>query len=202
MHKLLKILMGCLLGSIGIILLRHAHLVTGGVPGLALGVSYLLGVPFSLIYLVISIPFYILSIMRMGWNFTLWTGFAAVSLSFMTDLDRYLPAFIVPDWAGAILGGVFLGFCLSFLFLNGASLGGVNILVLYLHKRFGWDPGKTTFIIDSTITIFGIYAVGLWKGMYSILSVVILSAIISYYKGQIAAADVPGDNLAIDEKNM
>jgi len=186
-NKLVNILIGCFISGIGILILRHSHLVTGGVPGLALSLSYLLGIPFSVLFLAINTPFYILSIMRMGWNFTLSTLFAAITLAFMTELDRYIPTVIIPDWAGAIFGGAFVGFGLSFLFWNGSSLGGVNILVLYLNKRFGWDPGKMTFFIDSAVILSGVYTVGLWKGIFSIISVVILSAIISYFKGRIAA---------------
>lgn len=189
MHKIGKIMIGCLLCSIGILFLRHAHLVTGGIPGLTLSLSYLLGIPFSGLFLLTNIPFYILSLMRMGLGFTLSSIFAAIVLSSMTEIDRYIPAFVMSDWAGALFGGIFVGFGLSFLFLNRSSLGGVNILVLYLQKRFGWDPGKITFCIDSSIVISGIYTIGLWKGFYSLVSVVILSTIISYFKGRIAAQE-------------
>ncbi len=189
MTKLLNILIGCLISSVGILILRHSHLITGGVPGLALSLSYQLGTTFSIIYMGVSIPFYILSIMRMGWDFTLSTLLATIMLSCLTALDEYIPAYIVPDWFGAVFGGGFVGVGLAYLFWNGSSLGGVNILVLYLHKKFNWDPGRTTFFIDSAITILGFCIVGLWKGFYSLLSVVIVSTILSYFKGKIAAAN-------------
>jgi uncharacterized membrane-anchored protein YitT (DUF2179 family) len=68
----------------------------------------------------------------------------------------------------------FAGLGLSLLFWNGSSLGGVNILMLYLQKKYGWDPGKSTFLIDFGIVMTGVYTVGLLKGLYSILSVVVL----------------------------
>ncbi|MZP29566.1 YitT family protein [Heliobacterium undosum] len=186
MKNLLHILLGCVVAGAGIILLKHAHLVTGGTPGLALSLSYLLGASFSVVYLSVNIPFYILSILRMGWSFTLKTLLATGILSSITMVDRLLPDFFVPDWAGALFGGILVGLGLAYLFINGSSLGGVNILVIYLHKQFGWDPGKSTFVIDTLIVLSGLYTVGLAKGFFSVLSVVILSFIISRAKGRIA----------------
>lgn len=190
LRKTLYVILGCLIVCMGVILLQHSHLVTGGTTGIALGVSYFFNIPFSIALMMVSIPFYLLSIFRMGWNFTLSTFFAVLVLSFMSGINQWIPDFIIPEYIGAILGGALLGFGLSLLFLNGSSLGGVNVLVLYLQKTFGWDPGKVTFVADSIVVLFGVYSIGLVKGIYSILSVVILSGIISYYKGKIRAANL------------
>lgn len=191
MRKIMNIIIGCLLCSLGILALRHAHLVTGGIPGLALSLSYLFNVPFAVLFLAVNSPFYLLSVLRMGWNFTLSTLLAAIILSALTAIDSFLPDFYLPDYLGALAGGGLVGFGLSYLFWNNASLGGVNILVLYLQQRLGWDPGKTTFVMDCTVVLSGVYSVGLLKGLYSVLSVVIISAIISYYKGRIANRNQP-----------
>ncbi len=199
MQRVLNIIVGCFLCSIGILALHHAHLVTGGVPGLSLGFSYLLGVPFAPVFLAVNLPFYILSISRMGWNFTLSTVFAAIILSLITAIDQLLPNVILPEWIGALLGGAFVGFGLSYLFWNGASLGGANILMLYLQRRFNWDPGITTFVMDFAVVLSGVYSVGVVKGIYSVLSVILISMIISYFKGRIASRTmsvVPTSELA------
>ena len=190
MQRTLNIILGCFIVCMSVIILHHSHLVTGGTTGIALGVSYLFNMPFSVALMVVSIPFYILSIFRMGWNFTLSTFFAVLTLSLMAGIDQWLPDFIIPEYIGAVLGGGLLGLGLSLLFWNGSSLGGVNVLVLYLQKRWGWDPGKVTFVVDSIIVVFGIYSVGIVKGIYSILSVIILSSIISYFKRKIATANL------------
>jgi uncharacterized membrane-anchored protein YitT (DUF2179 family) len=140
---------------------------------------------------MVNLPFYILSIMKMGLDFTLSTLLSAGILSLLTAIDQFIPDIIVPEWTGALLGGGLVGFGLSYLFCNGSSLGGVNILVLYLQRKLGWDPGKTTFVIDFAVVLSGVYSVGLIKGAYSILSIVIVSTIISYFKGRIANKNVP-----------
>lgn len=187
MHKFGHIVAGCFISMIGILILRQAHLVTGGAPGLALAISYLTDLPFSVMFIVVNLPFYGLSLWKMGWDFTLSTLLAAVILAGLTGIDWGIARLILPDAVSAILGGAIAGFGLSYLFWNGASLGGVNILVLYLNRQFGWDPGKVTLVVDCTVVLTGIYAVGLRKGLFSLLSVVVLSLVISFFKGKIAA---------------
>jgi uncharacterized membrane-anchored protein YitT (DUF2179 family) len=179
--------MGCMIVSIGIMILKHAQLVTGGTAGIALSLSYLWNTSFSTTFLVVNIPFYLLSILRMGWSFTLSTLFAVVSLSLMTEFTPWVANLAIPVLVGSVLGGLIVGAGLILLFTNGSSLGGANILTLYLQKRFGWDPGKTTFVIDFLVVVSGIYSVGLMKGLYSILSILVLSCVISVYKNKIAA---------------
>lgn len=53
------------------------------------------------------------------------------------------------------------------------------------------DPGKTSFVMDSAVVLTGVYSVGLVKGIFSVLSVVLVAVIISYYKGLIANRIMP-----------
>lgn len=190
MGKVLNIILGCLIVCAGILVLSHSKLVTGGTAGLALGITYLFNIPFYAAFMVVNVPFYVLSIFRMGWNFTLSTFFAVLTLSIMTGVNQWIPDFFIPEYIGTVLGGGLFGLGLSLLFLNGSSLGGVNVLVIYLQKKLGWDPGKVTFIFDFLIVAVGVYSVGLVKGIYSVLSLIILCCIISYFKGRIAAANL------------
>ncbi len=187
MIKLLKVLLGCFFTSIGIVFFQHAHIVTGGTAGLALNLSYSLKMSFPYVFFIVNLPFYILSIMKMGWNFTLTTLFAVVSVSFLTKIIQMIPEFIFPVWGDVLIGGGFVGVGLSLLFLNKSSLGGTGILTMYLQQRFGWDPGKINLFLDAAIVGSGIFTVGLWKSFFSILSVVVISCIISFFKGRIAS---------------
>ncbi|WP_034670522.1 YitT family protein [Ectobacillus panaciterrae] len=189
MIKIINILFGCLITSIGVLLLRHAHIITGGTAGLSLSLSYILNMPFATLFFAVNIPFYVFSFIRMGWKFTVSTIFAVTILSLMTGVDRWLPPFSIPALLGAVVGGIIIGFGLSILFLNNSSLGGANILALFLQKRFNWNPGKINFLFDFLVVISGIYSVGVTKGIYSILSISIISSIISYFKNKIANRD-------------
>ncbi|MDL4841047.1 YitT family protein [Aquibacillus rhizosphaerae] len=186
MKKLLFVLFGIVLVSIGVITLKHSQIVTGGTAGLALNLSYLFHTPFSIFFFLVNIPFYIFSFIRMGWKFTLSTIFSVSLLSILTSFDPLLPSFSVPIWIGTILGGGLIGVGLSILFANGSSLGGANILALFLHKRYNLNPGTTTFVFDFIVVLTSLYSVGLVKGVSSVFSIAVTSVVISYFKNKIA----------------
>ena len=107
-----------------------------------------------LAFFLINLPFYGLAIWRMGWQFTLRTVCAVGLVSLLAELT--------PQWIGfaqlnvvyaALFGGFAMGLGLLMLFRHRASLGGVNILALYLQERFGLRAGKVQMGIDVVIVL-------------------------------------------------
>ncbi|WNS45353.1 YitT family protein [Paenibacillus sp. MMS20-IR301] len=186
MQQILKVLLGTLIVSLGVLILKRSEITTGGTVGLSLSLSYWLGSSFPLTYCLVNIPFYVLSLFKMGWRFTASTLFAVSSLSLMSAAAARLPQFVLPGWFGAIIGGCIMGLGMSYLFLNGSSLGGSNILALMFQKKFGWNPGKVMFVLDGLIIAGSFYSIGLFKSIYSIASIVILSYLISLFKSRFA----------------
>lgn len=186
MKKLLFIFIGCLLTSLGIVILKNAHIVTGGTAGLSLSLSYLLSKPFAIIFFLVNLPFYIFSIIRMGWKFTLSTIGSVTLMSLLSAYEQWIPAFSIPMIIGSILGGFIIGIGLIMVFMEGSSLGGANILALFLQKRFNINPGKVNFIFDLIVVISSIYTVGFTRGIFSIISIAVTSKVISYFKNEIA----------------
>ncbi len=188
--KWLFIFLGCLITSIGVIILKHSYIVTGGTAGLSLSLSYLTGSSFALVFFIVNLPFYIFSFIRMGVTFTLSTIASVTLLSCITMIDHWLPTFSIPSAVGAIIGGFIVGLGLSLVFINGSSLGGANILALFLQKRFGTNPGLVNFLFDFIVVTTSIYTVGLLRGVLSILSIFVTARVISYFKKEIAQGHV------------
>jgi len=172
--------------SAGVLALRHAHLITGGTTGLALSAAYWTGLPFSAWFVAVNLPFYLFSLRHMGWRFTVSTLLSVTAVSTLTAVDTVLPPFALPPAVGAVAGGLLIGWGLVRLFASGSSLGGANILALYLHRRFGWDPGTVTFAFDAVVILTGTVQVGVWNGLWSVVSIYILAKIISRQKNRIA----------------
>ncbi|UTR09817.1 YitT family protein [Evansella sp. LMS18] len=186
MQKILNMILGCLIVSLGIFILQSSEIITGGTAGLALSLAYTASASFALMFLFINIPFYVLAFFKLGWKFTISTIFAVTLLSGMSEIVQLLPAATVHPLAGAVIGGTVIGLGLSLLFMNGSSLGGANILSLFLQQKYGWDPGRTLFIFDFLVILTGLYSVGIIRGIYSVISVIFISLIISYFKSKIA----------------
>ncbi|MBW8859181.1 MAG: YitT family protein, partial [Caulobacter sp.] len=64
------LLIGSSFIAVGLTLLKAAGLVTGGVAGVALIISYLTHWPVGVVFLALNIPFYVLAQRTLGWMFT------------------------------------------------------------------------------------------------------------------------------------
>jgi uncharacterized membrane-anchored protein YitT (DUF2179 family) len=145
---------GTLFVALGLALFTRAGLLTGGTAGIALLAHYASGIGFGLLFFCINLPFYALAWKRLGAAFTLKT-FVAVSLlaALVSVLPRWAPIGAVDPWFAALGGGLLLGAGFLVLFRHHASLGGLNVLVLFLQERFGWRAGWVQLGIDAAILL-------------------------------------------------
>lgn len=191
MQKWLQIAIGCLITASGLLLLRHAGIVTGGTAGLSLSLAPLLGGSFPILFALLNLPFFLFSYFYMGKAFTVKTIIAIAILTAMTSVDTLLPGFVLPPLAGAIAGGILIGIGITALFRNGASLGGATLLALYLHKRHGMNPGKTNFLFDFIVVLTSLASLSLLNGLISALSIAVTSVILSLLKRKIMQKSSP-----------
>ncbi|MGE5622836.1 MAG: YitT family protein, partial [Bacillota bacterium] len=148
------LLSGTLLVSLGVAMLGKAHLITGGTVGLAFLLHYFTGISFGKLFFTINLPFYYLAVKKMGWQFTIKTFSAILLLSGMSELLPLVFSMdsIHPAYAAA-MGGLLCGVGLLVLFRHKASLGGFNVLVLYLQERYGLRAGAVQLALDGAILL-------------------------------------------------
>lgn len=167
---------GTLFVALGVVLFRHAGLLTGGTAGLAFLLHYATEWNFSLIFFVINLPFYGLAWQRMGPVFAVKT-FAAVGL--LAVLVQWVPSWIeigaLNTGFAAVAGGLLTGAGMLMLFRHRASLGGFNVLVLYLQERFGWRAGKVQMAMDCAIVLAAFGVVDLERIAWSVVGAVALN---------------------------
>lgn len=145
---------GALFVALGLTLFKHAGLVTGGTAGLAFVAHYALGVPFGAAFFVINLPFYALAWQRMGRQFTLKTFLSVALLSATAELlPMVLTLQQVQPVFAAVAGGLLMGAGMIMLFRHHASLGGMNVVVLWLQEHRGWRAGRVQMVIDLTILL-------------------------------------------------
>jgi uncharacterized membrane-anchored protein YitT (DUF2179 family) len=169
---------GTLFVALGVVMFGHAGLLTGGTAGIAFLIHYAYSadISFSLAFFVVNLPFYVFAWRRMGAAFTLKTFAAVALLSLFTHfLPRGLAFEYLSPPLAAVLGGLLCGTGMLILFRHRASLGGLNVLVLYLQERFGWRAGKVQMAIDSLI-VLGAFWVADWERVaLSVLGAVVLN---------------------------
>src|SRR5471032_1738279 len=91
LEDVLAIVIGTLMVSFGVVMLRQVGALTGGTAGMAFLAHYLTQVSFGTAFFIINLPFYYLSIRRMGWQFTLKTFSAVALVSVFSDLHPPSP---------------------------------------------------------------------------------------------------------------
>ena len=167
---------GTLFVAMALVLFRHAGLLTGGTAGIAFVLHYATGLPFGAGFFLVNLPFYVLAWQRMGRRFTLKT-FAAVAL--LSALAELLPHWLVlqsvqPLFA-ALGGGLLMGAGLLILFRHHASLGGLNVLALWLQERRGWRAGHVQMAVDLAILLAAAPWVGPLQLLLSVLGALALN---------------------------
>lgn len=175
----LAIFTGALFISFGIALFKHTGLLTGGTAGLAFLGHYLTSIPFGAIFFVINLPFYALALSRVGWRFTVKTFCAVALVSAFSEIHPYFIKFLeIEPFYAALFGGMLMGVGFIILFRHQASLGGVNILALYLQDRHGIRAGKVQLAIDLAVLAASYFVVPPKLLFASILGALALNIVI------------------------
>ena len=185
------IFLASLFMSFGVALFTQQEFLIGGTAGVAFLGSYASSWSFGQLFFVINIPFYGLALWRLGWFFTLKTFFAVGLMSILSD---WIPLWIVIDSSiplfAAIFGGSMMGAGLLMLFRHKASLGGLNILSLYLSKYHNVNAGRFQMVVDVIIIILAIYIVDIWATIYSVIAAICMNAVLAtnFKKGRYLAS--------------
>lgn len=188
----LAISVSAIILSFGIALLSELNFLIGGTAGIAFLTQYATDISFGKVFFAINIPFYILAFWKLGWVFSLKTFFTVSLVSFCTD---FVPMFFefgdVHPIYGAALGGFLIGTGLLMLFRHKASLGGLNIVSIYLQKFHNINAGRFQMVVDVLIILAAYFVVDVMAIVYSVIASVFLNLIL-------AVNHRPGRYLALD----
>ncbi|RZG88098.1 YitT family protein [Acinetobacter venetianus] len=175
----LAMLIGTFILSFAMTLLKQAGIMTGGTAGLSLLIHYITDIKFGILFFLINIPFYYFAYKKMGVGLVAKTFIAVALLAGFTEM---IPHFFhlsdVNPFYATIFANVLMGVSFLILFRHRSSLGGINLLVLYLQEQFKIPAGKVQMGIDVVILLISLFFVD-WKLiLISILGAVILNSII------------------------
>lgn len=180
-HTLLEDLYGLIAGvlfaAIGIAMLKAAGLVTGGVAGISLLVSYVVAAPVGTLFMAINLPFFLFAYLFMGWRFTIKSILGSVLIMGILKLipHVFVLNYVHPAFA-ALIGGTLCGMGVLAFARHGAGMGGTGIVTMWLSKRYGINPGRSQLAIDCVILLVSLAAVPPALVGWSALSGIALSA--------------------------
>jgi len=189
-HSLLEdayaYLTGCTFVVLGLVWLKSAGLVTGGIAGMALLFSYIVPLPPGVLFTLLNIPFFVLADRALG-RTAIFKAIAANLL--ISGLALIAPlAFRFEGVNGlfaALFGGTVIGAGILILARHHVGVGGIGMLAIALQKSRGWNAGRTQLAADVLIvsSALPILAMSLNQFATSILSAVaVASVLIVFHK--------------------
>jgi uncharacterized membrane-anchored protein YitT (DUF2179 family) len=163
----------------GVVLLRAAGLVTGGVAGIALLASYVFPLSVGTIFTLVNIPFFVFAHFAMGARFAIKSTVASCGITYVLFVmpDGFRIGFVHPLFA-AMVGGTLLGMGILALARHGAGVGGTGVLTLWLQKARGINAGVTQMCIDSIILLTSTLAIQTDRVGWSAISAVSMSTMV------------------------
>lgn len=187
MHVILDLIymvVGAFLIAIGTNLFLLPHkMTTGGASGIATIFYYLLNIPMGLTIMLINIPLFIFSIIKLGIKFNLKTVFTTIILSLFLEIFKYGGLIKLSNldlFTSCVFGGVIVGLGLAIVFKAGASSGGSDLLAQLIYKLTkAQSVSKTLLIIEiCIITAIIIVFQDINIGLYSIISMAISTKVV------------------------
>ncbi|MCY6483309.1 YitT family protein [Clostridium aestuarii] len=157
----------------------------GGVMGIGIIINYLIpSLSVGHIMLILNGVFFLIAFIVIGKEFGAKTIYASLAMSIIISiLDKIIPPEVaytndlfLATFFGTLLSGVGMGI----VFNQNASTGGTDILAKIINKFIHIDIGKSLLIVDIFIAVLAGITFNPEKGMYAIISVIMLGFIIDY----------------------
>lgn len=187
MHVILDLIymvLGAFFIAIGTNLFLLPHkMTTGGASGIATIFYYLLNIPMGLTIMLINIPLFIFSIIKLGIKFNLKTVFTTIILSLFLEIFKYGGLIKLSNldlFTSCVFGGVIVGLGLAIVFKGGASSGGSDLLAQLIYKLTKAQSVSKTLLIIEICIITGVIIVfqDINIGLYSIISMAISTKVV------------------------
>ena len=174
-------LTGCTFVVLGMMWLKAAGLVTGGIAGLALLISYLVPLPAGVLFMLLNIPFFLLAGRELGRSAIFRAIIANLLISGLAIIAPL--AFRIEGVNAAfaaLFGGTVIGAGILILARHHVGVGGIGMLAIALQKRRGWNAGRTQLAADIMIvsSALPILAMSLAQFATSILSAAAVAGVL------------------------
>jgi uncharacterized membrane-anchored protein YitT (DUF2179 family) len=165
------IVMGILSAGLGLKgFLMSSRFIDGGVTGVSMLLSNVLGIPLAILILVINLPFIALAYRQIGRSFAIKSTIAIGGLSLCLAFVKYPD--ITPDkLLTAVFGGFFIGAGIGLAIRGGAVLDGTEVAALLISKSSNlFKVGDVIMLLNVFIFSAAAFFLGIEPALYSMLT--------------------------------
>lgn len=177
------VIVGALIFTFGLeFFLLPNNMIDGGIVGISIMVRELFGISFSVLLIILNIPFFYLGYKQIGLSFCMSTIIAIITVSLastkMHELFHF-EHFTNEMILLAIFGGVLMGLGVGIVTRAGGTTDGVEILALVLSNKSPIAFGTWVLIINSFILLSSSFVFGLESALASLIAYYVASKIIN-----------------------
>lgn len=175
------ILLGILSAGMGLKgFLLSSRFIDGGVTGISMLVSDVLGFPLGILILVFNLPFIAIGYHQIGKTFAIKSALAITGLSICLFVVKY-PDITADKLLTAIFGGLFIGAGIGLAIRGGAVLDGTEIAALLVSRKSHLlKVGDVILILNIFIFLAAAFYLGVESALYSILTYIAASKTIDF----------------------
>ncbi len=181
LNRILLITLGSLIAAVGVqLFLVPAHLVTAGVAGIAVLISFVTPVPAGISLFLMNIPIFLLSRRYVHRDFLVWSVIGTVGFSAglwaTAPMAEWHP---VKDlYLNLIFGAVVAGFGTGLVFRARSSQGGTDVIAAALRKVSSLSIGGLLFVLNASVVLVLAAVYGLEPALATVIVIAIESWII------------------------
>lgn len=160
--------------------LLSSRFIDGGVTGVSMLLSDVLGFPLAILIFFINIPFIALGYRQIGKTFALKSALAILGLSICLAFVKFPD--VTPDkLLTAVFGGFFIGAGIGLAIRGGAVLDGTEIAALLVSRQSHLlRVGDVILILNIFIFLAAAFFLGVESALYSILTYIAASKTIDF----------------------
>lgn len=167
----LMILFGAAAAAIGLqFFLVPNHLIDGGVVGVSIISSQLLGLPLALFLVILNTPFIYLGYKKLGGRFAMYSTLGVAVLALVTVFAHAATGATKDPVLAAVFGGLIVGFGVGLVIRYGGTLDGTDTIGILIDRRTPFSVGEGIMLINIVILVASGFVLGWDNAMYSIIA--------------------------------
>ncbi len=153
--------------------------IDGGVTGISLITAEITQIPFSVLLVLINLPFLALGFRSISKQFALRSVVAIVLLALAVHYINY-PIITSDKLLIAVFGGFFLGAGIGLAIRGGAVLDGTEVLAVFVGRKTSLTIGDVILIFNVIIFAFGAYVFSVEVALYAMLTYLAASKTVDF----------------------
>lgn len=176
---------GCAIFSFGLkAVLIPYNILSGGVTGIAMVVHHFVpSANIGLCFLAINIPLLVFGWWAISLGFMLYTIYG---IAFFSSIAGFItPAAIQLDspLIAALLAGVVCGVGSGLILRTPGSAGGLDVVAVYMKKKYGFSVGSIGFIANAASVVAGMVIFSVQAGLYTLIFLFTAAKVVNHIVG-------------------